>query len=354
MGRLTNVNAFCFLFPPLLCLCLLYMKFLVSCLSYFSCLLKVLPYICFIKLVCMDRNAPDYYLETTDSSLSDTEAFVRHTLGLEYEGKEAEVTTTAGSSPLLVTPVVTPRFVPTCTVELLQGLGKISSMYQIPVQSHLSESPQEIAWVKELHPECSSYSDVYRRYGLMHERSYFAHCVHSCGEERAMMLDTKAGVVHCASSNMMLSSGVCNVRRFLDEGIKVGLGTDVAGGYSTSMLDCIRKTLIVSRVSCMGVKHDEGGEGGEPISFQEAFHLATQGGAETLGLGEVVGNFLPGKQFDAIVVDPTADRGEGHGSSPYDLFPELGQGMQAAFEKFLFLGDDRNIWEVFVAGKKVV
>ncbi|CAM9904642.1 unnamed protein product [Discosporangium mesarthrocarpum] len=317
----------------------------------------------------MDRNAPDYYIETTEDSIQDTEAFARYVLGLG-EGGDIQPRAAAGpagpagggggvpfvpsSPPPLVTPVVTPRFVPTCTPELMEGLRHISDRYQLPVQSHMSESLAEIAWVKELYPECDTYAAVYEKFGLMHRRAYFAHCIHSCKEERDLVASTNAGVVHCASSNFMLSSGVCNVRRMLNEGIKVGLGTDVAGGYSPSMLDCIRQTLVASRVSCMGVKHDEGGEGGEPLSFHEAFHLATQGGAEVLGLGNVVGNFLPGKQFDALVVDPSPGGMEEEGRVTFNIFPELGEGMQEVFEKFLFLGDDRNIASIFVGGKKVV
>eukprot|EP00903_Cladosiphon_okamuranus_P022459 g20657.t1 len=312
----------------------------------------------YVGKVSMDRNSPDYYRETTEGGVVDAEEFVK------FASEELD-------DPL-ITPVVTPRFVPSCTGELMACLGEVSRKYNVPVQSHMSESAAEIAWVKELHPEIETYAGVYKHYGLMHERSYFAHCVHCSGDERAMMLDTKAGVVHCPSSNFNIMSGVANVRRYLKEGIKVGLGTDVAGGYSASMLDCIRQTMIATNV--VGMKPDEDGVTWKPLSYQEAFHLATMGGAEVLGLQNVVGNFLPGKQFDALVVDPSpgeeaegegeADSGAGSGLAanngnglvhgPFDLFPELGQGMQTAFEKFLYVGDDRNIERVYVKGNRVV
>jgi len=275
-------------------------------------------------------------------------------LGSAKKVRTSSDDTTTGVVPKvpLVLPVVTPRFVPSCTSRLLGALGQISRRYAVPVQSHLSESPGEIAWVRELHPECDTYTGVYDRYGLLHDRAYYAHCCHCSKGERKMMQVRGAGVVHCASSNFMLGSGVLNVRRLLQEGVKVGLGTDVAGGYSSSMLDALRQALIASQAVSFGGGAAPDEEEGEcpktydPLSFQEAFHLATQGGAEVLGMGNHVGNFLPGKQFDALVVDPRAE------DSPFDLFPD--QGPDAAFEKFLFLGDDRNIAQVFVGGRKVI
>ncbi|CAM9893902.1 unnamed protein product, partial [Ectocarpus sp. 4 AP-2014] len=290
----------------------------------------------YVGKVSMDQNSPDYLRETTEDAMRDAEEFVKF-----------------GSEELddpLITPVVTPRFVPSCTPELMAHLGEVSRKYGVPVQSHLSESPAEIAWVKELHPEIETYTGVYKHYGLMHERSYFAHCIHCSGEERVMMRDTKAAVIHCPSSNFNLMSGVANVRRYLNEGVKVGLGTDVAGGYSASMLDCIRQTMIATNIC--GMKPDDDGVTWKPLSYQEAFHLATVGGAEALGLQKVVGNFVPGKQVPSYLMHHNIPNTAVDG--PFDLFPELGQGLQTAFEKFIFMGDDRNIERVYVAGNRVV
>ncbi len=247
--------------------------------------------------------------------------------------------------PQLVTPVVTPRFVPSCTREMLKALGDLSEAQKLPVQSHLSESHGEVAWVKELHPECQSYTDVYRTYGLLHERAYFAHCCHCGTDEQALLKTHEAGVAHCPSSNFMLGSGVLNVRRLLQRGVKVGLGTDVAGGYSTSVLDAARQAIIASRCISFTEK-DEAGQPYEALTIDEVFFLATQGGADVLGLGGAVGNFAPGKYLDAVVIDPKIEDG------PLDMFD--GEHLHSAFEKFLFLGDDRNIEQVFVGGKRVL
>lgn len=370
--------------------------------------------------VSMDRNSPEYYVEKdTARGLREVEEFVDYvhaknadeatasearrkalleaaavtspssavpttttpiatTSVQRSDAKQGAVHTVAltscpsASSPPLVTPSIIPRFVPSCTSEMMRGLGDISrtrsakgqakqgstnlsrgseqSESFLPVHSHLSESPAEISWVKDLHPECDTYADVYRSHGLLHQRSYMAHCCHCCPAERGVLKNTGCGVVHCPSSNFMLKSGVMDVRTALNEGIKVALGSDIAGGYSSSILDAMRQTIIASRVSSFNPptngKRVSGGSEYTPLTYAEAFHLATVGGAEVLGMGNKLGNLRPGKHFDAIVVDPHAVGG------PIDLFG--GESTLERFEKFLFLGDDRNVEQVYVNGNCVM
>lgn len=265
----------------------------------------------------------------------------------------------------LVMPCVTPRFVPTCTAEMMHRLGELSLKYGLPVQSHMSESVNEIEWVSALHPECRTYAGVYEKHGLLHDACYMAHCCHSTAEERAVLARASASVVHCASSNFMLSSGVMDVRLFLEEGIKVALGTDVAGGYSPSMLDALRQTVVASRVKGFDFKRTQDSSitssdddsadmttvatEAAPykcLSYLEAFHLATVGGAEVLGMGEVLGNFLVGKKLDCLIVDVCCP------NTPIDTFEH--ETSFELFQKFLFLGDDRNITDVYVDGRKVI
>ena len=144
-----------------------------------------------------------------------------------------------------------------------------------------------------------------------------------------------------------------DVRLFMADGIKVGLGTDVAGGHSASMLDCMRQSLVASRV--VGFEHRDKGTNPKsiheqeveypPMSYPEMFYLATQGSAEALGMGDVVGNFQVGKSLDCLVVDPCA------ADSPFDVFDH--ETPLEKFQKFLFLGDDRNIESIFVQGNKL-
>ncbi len=256
------------------------------------------------------------------------------------------------NSPIVL-PCITPRFVPTCTGHIMHALGKIAAKYGLPIQSHMSESVNEIEWVNELHPDCPTYADCYERHGLLNDRSYMAHCCHSTEEEMEVLKRSGASVVHCASSNFMLSSGVMDVRLFLEKGIRVSIGTDVAGGYSPSMLDAIRQTVVASRVK--GFEHKfftpncyktDVVKEYNSLSYLEVFHLATVGGAEVLGFGDIVGNFAVGKKLDCLVVDVHVT------NSPIDTFEH--ETYFDHFEKFLFLGDDRNIVNVFVNGRQVI
>jgi guanine deaminase len=298
----------------------------------------------YVGKVNMDRNAPPALTEDTATSIKHTREFVDYVLAKENE---------------LLTPVITPRFVPSTSSSLMRALSEISREHspKLPVQSHLSENCAEIEWVKSMHPECKSYADVYDHHGLLHDRSYMAHCVHCVSDERELLRTRGTAVIHCANSNFSLSSGVLNVRRLLDEGLTVGLGTDVSGGHSPSMLDAIRQAVVASKMVSIGHGTDPDGDDSRasktrnyaPLSFAEAFHLATVGGADALGLGDKVGNFAVGKDFDALVVDPYVAGG------PLDAPHDAVDARDAlhAFQKFLFLGDDRNIESIFVAGKPV-
>ncbi|KDO16710.1 hypothetical protein SPRG_17740 [Saprolegnia parasitica CBS 223.65] len=174
-----------------------------------------------------------------------------------------------------------------------------------------------------------------------------AHCIWCSGSERALLKETGTGIVHCPNSNFSLTSGVLNVRRCLRDGLKVGLGTDVSAGYTTSMLDAVRNAVIASKLVAMG--HSSDGEEEaiqeDPLTFAEAFHLATVGGAEVLNLQDKVGNFVPGKDLDMLVVDLNAD------DSPVDEYAT--DDALHRFQKFLFVGDDRNITSVYVRGRQI-
>jgi guanine deaminase len=234
----------------------------------------------------MDCNSPDYYREETAESLSETAAFVESTLNL-------------GSS--LVTPIITPRFAPTCSGELLSGLGKLAAEKNLPIQSHLSENKDEIEWVKSLFPDRSSYTDVYDHYGLLTPKTVMAHCIHLSDAEIETIKCRGTGVAHCPTSNINLNSGFLNLEALMARGVKVGLGTDVSGGHSPSMLCAARDAITVSKVLHVG------GETKTELDYKGAFFLATLGGSQALGLDKAIGNFQPGKRFDALVVDPSAN-----------------------------------------------
>ena len=200
-------------------------------------------------------------------------------------------------------PILTPRFIPCCTDELMEELKQIQMTYGIPVQSHLSESPGEIEFVKFLRPNNEFYGDAYNDYDLFGKnddintdvKTVMAHCVWSTEKEVELMKKNGVFVAHCPSSNMNLSSGIAPIRKYLDLDLKIGLGSDVAGGQSESIFRAITDSIQVSKMYWRHVNQDY-----KPIVFSEAFFLATKGGGEFFGK---VGSFESDYEFDAIVLD---------------------------------------------------
>ena len=192
-------------------------------------------------------------------------------------------------------PILTPRFIPSCSRFLLEKLQQIRRQWNLPVQSHLSENPLEIQLVHQLFPEEKSYGHCYERYGLMDERCIMAHCVYSSAEEVELLKQRGVFVAHCPASNTNLASGIAPVRRYLEKGLQVGLGSDVAGGHTESMFRAISDAIQMSKLYWRLVDSSC-----KPLCFAEAFFLATMGGGAFFGK---VGSFLPGYAFDALVLD---------------------------------------------------
>ncbi|MES1906778.1 MAG: hypothetical protein MHM6MM_000016 [Cercozoa sp. M6MM] len=299
----------------------------------------------YVGRVSMDRNSPDYYVEEQAAAASEEEAFVRRCLQLNNESEHIDNS--------LVQPIVTPRFVPTCSSELMHKLGEIAEKYNLLVQSHISEQLEEIDFVRDLHPDCDGYAEVYRRHGLLNSRTVQAHAIYLTPEEVELFRNERIGIAHCPSSNFAIQSGTFNSADALDADLKVGLGTDVAGGYSPSMLDAMRQALIASSAvhtqrmvqERRGQHDDHVLRQGRQLDWSEALWLATMGGAEVLNRNDI-GNFEVGKLFDAMIVDFQPENG------PLDIFEH--DSLQDRLQKFIFNGDDRNIAKVFVQGNLVV
>ena len=233
----------------------------------------------YVGKVNMDRNSPEYLCETTEQSLADTESFIRESEGIEG-----------------IRPIITPRFTPSCTDRLEEGLGRIARKYNLPVQTHLDENLDEIAWVKELCPWSRHYSDAYDRFGLFGDTpTIMAHVVWPNDDEVALMKEKGIYIAHSPSSNGNIASGIAPVRRYLDEGIHVGLATDVAGGSTLSlfriMTEAIEQSKIRWRLQNRYYK---------PITFADGFYMATRGGGEFFGK---VGAFEEGFDADILVID---------------------------------------------------
>jgi guanine deaminase len=215
--------------------------------------------------------------------------------------------------------------------------------YGIPVQSHLSESRGEIEFVKTLRPQDPFYGDSYNDYDLFGKnddidtdvKTVMAHCVWSSDEETLLMLQNGVFVAHCPASNMNLTSGIAPIRKYLDMGLRIGLGTDIAGGHSDSIFRAITDAIQVSKLYFRLIDSSS-----RPLVFSEAFYLATKGGGEFFGN---VGSFEVGYEFDALVMDDSVLAHPG-------VLP-----LSNRMERAVYLGlDEKNISAKFVAGRKII
>lgn len=237
----------------------------------------------FVGKLNMDSNCPDYLRETTDGSLAETRRWLEESAGFSA-----------------VRPVITPRFIPSCSEELMNGLGELQRQFGAAMQSHLSENLSEIEWVKQLRPWSRFYGEAYSRPGLFGGEclTVMAHCIWSGEEERALMKEQGVFLAHCPQSNMNVSSGIAPVRTWLNEGQKAGLGSDVAGGAHLSIFRAMTDAIQCSKLRWRLVDDSLAA-----LTLPEALYLATKGGGEFFGK---VGSFEPGYEFDAIVMDDSA------------------------------------------------
>ena len=272
----------------------------------------------FVGKVAMDRNCPDSLCETAEDYISGMESLVEACPGQDS----------------LVRPIVTPRFIPSCSPELLRACGEFAREHNLPVQSHLSENRSEIEMVRSLEPESSCYADAYLRYGLFGQTpTVMAHCVWSDETERRLLKDNGVIVAHCPTSNLNLSSGMAPIRSFLDEGIVVGLGSDISAGHELNIFRVMVHAIEVSKM------HYRKSGGSLPfLTLSEAFWMATKGGGSLFGK---VGSFEPGYDFDALVIDDG------------DLYPDE-YPVHERLERFIYLGDDRQIVKRFCRGREIV
>ena len=234
----------------------------------------------------------------------------------------------------LVKPVLTPRFTPSCTDELMRWLGETAKERGVFVQSHLSENKKEIALVKQLHPDCEQYWQTYDKFGLWTDHTIMAHCVHSDAREQQAMIDHNVLCVHCPDSNINICSGFAPVRQMKERGVWVALGSDIAGGAQLSMLQVLTSCLRMSKARAIAT------DGKEPfLTVGEAYYLATSAGARYFGDRD---GFAPGNPLHAVVLNDVA------------LPPAARElTIQERFERAVYLADDRSITAVYGSGRKI-
>jgi len=261
--------------------------------------------------VMMDRHTPPALLEDTQTSLAQSEELCQ-----TWHGRDGGRLQYA----------FTPRFAPVCSMELMTGLARAAERHGAYIQTHLSENRDEIQRVRELFPEAKDYTDVYAAAGMLGPRTLLGHCIHLAPSEREVLRSSGATLVHCPRSNEFIKSGIMPLRRWLNEGLSVGLASDVGGGPSLDLWGEMATACNASKLRwalqkiqaqrldgladldpALRARLDQALDlaPDEPITPAEAFHLATLHGARALGLEATLGSLEPGKDADFIVVDPS-------------------------------------------------
>ncbi|MGL5435331.1 MAG: amidohydrolase family protein [Lachnospiraceae bacterium] len=270
--------------------------------------------------VNMDRNSPDILREKdADTSIRDTVGWLERISGRFQNVK----------------PILTPRFIPCCTDELMKGLKVIQEQYDLPVHSHLSENRSEVEWVKELCPGAKSYGDAYEQFGMFGggSKTIMAHCVYLTDQELVRMQENGVFIAHCPQSNTNLASGIAPVRQFLDTGIKTGLGSDVGGGHMANIFRAMADAIQVSKLYWRLVDDTK-----KPLTVEEAFYLGTKGGGAFFGKA---GSFEAGYELDVLVLDDQPLH------SPKQLT------LAERLERIIYLADERYISAKYVAGNQI-
>ncbi|MFJ7607309.1 MULTISPECIES: guanine deaminase [Serratia] len=268
--------------------------------------------------VMMDRHAPEALLETPEQSYRQTRELIERWHGKGRLGY-----------------AITPRFAPTSTPALLAQVQRLREEFpDVWLQTHLSENPQEVAWVKSLFPQNQSYLDVYHRYGMTGGKSVFAHCLHLEEQEWDCLCETRSAIAFCPTSNLFLGSGLFDLKQAWRKRVKLGIGTDVGAGTTFNMLRTLGEAYKVGQL-----QHYR-------LSAVEAFYHATLGGARALSLDDKIGNFNVGKEADFVVLDPAV--------TPLQQL-RYANSATSAEQGFVLmtLGDDRNIYRTYVNGKVV-
>ncbi len=217
--------------------------------------------------------------------------------------------------------------------ELLTGIGEAARRYQMGFHSHLDENRTEVKWVLERHPECETYADTYNDNHVFGKdiKTVMAHAIHTTEHEIALLRENGVYVAHCPHSNFNLASGVMRLRRYLDEGIHAGLGSDISAGHTLNMFDIMRAAIQASKIY-----YAYGGY--QPVTCSEAFYLATKGGGSFFGQR---GSFEPGYQFDALVLDDFQWQKINRVSS------------RKRIERMIYRADERNILYRYLDAEKI-
>ena len=267
--------------------------------------------------VLMDRNCPADLSDNATSSYEDSKQLIERWHGQGRLGY-----------------AITPRFALTSSEAQLEAAGKLADEYPDTwVHTHLAENTDEVLAIAELFPWSRSYLDVYDHFGLLRERSVYAHCLYLGDEDRERMAAKGAAAAFCPTSNLFLGSGLFDLRAMGAAGIRVGLATDVGGGTSLSLLKTMSEAYKVLHLNS------------QALPATRALYLATLGAAESLYLDDKIGNFAAGKEADFVVLDPAGSGVTARRSNNATTFEEV-------LFATIMLGDERNVAATFLQGQR--
>lgn len=279
----------------------------------------------FIGKVMMDQNSPKFLTEKTEESIKDSIELIHKWHG--YNGR--------------LFYVLTPRFAITCSFKLMKAIGKIARSKDVYIQTHLSENLGEIQFTKKLFSKYRNYTDIYYQAGLLGPKTIMAHCVHLNDAEIGIIKKTGTKIAHCPTSNRFLISGIMPFRKYQRENLEMGLGTDVAGGYSLSMFNEMKEAIENSKYLFLFSK----GKSGSPMTLAEAFYLATLGGAKVLSMENEIGSLEKGKKADFLIIDHKKIDPMGNKSNY--------QKPEQILSKLIYRGSKSVVKYVYIEGKKV-
>jgi guanine deaminase len=295
-------------------------------------LLEASGLVSMVGKVNMDRNSPETLREkNTAASLNATRAWLEKCAEGNYQSTK---------------PILTPRFIPSCSNDLMRGLCALQREFNLPVQSHLSESRGEIEWVRELCPSSGGYGAAYSDFGLFGSEeagpavpTVMAHCVWSDEKEIELMAQRGVFVAHCPQSNANISSGIAPMRRILEAGVPAGLGSDIAGGASCSIFRAMSDAIQVSKL-----RHPLLGVNEKALTMEEAFFLGTKGGGAFFGQSGMgyCGSFEQGYDFDALAINDNAQE------CPFDL------SVRDRLERAIYICGGGSVKAKYVRGKQCV
>lgn len=300
----------------------------------------------FVGKVCMDHNEPyPEYQESLEDCIESMNEIINYIDEINPQGES------------LVLPIITPRFAPVCSRDMLKFLGNLSIEKNLPIQTHISENKDEIKLVHDLFPDCDNYASVYDKHNLLNSNTILAHSIHLNQNEINLIKNKNCSISHCPTSNTFISSGEAPIYNYLyNDKINVSLGTDVSGGFDCSILSIIKHSILVSHHLSMKSPPSQNNK----ISIIDGIFMSTMGGAIAVGLNDKIGSFEIGKKFDTQLIDLNSFNSNTDvfnwqlPNDDQDDYDTKFNKMKDLLGKWIFTGDDRNCIKVWCNGRLII